>query len=261
MRARAAEELRAPDGTRLGLHRFDGPARAPRVLIVPGFWRSGLSPGMRGLAAHLSRRYRPRILDPRGHGRSGGVYTFGREEWRDLTLVLEWLQAEEGSPLAVVGFSMGGAIALVAVGRGKERLPCVVSLASVAAPVDPAVLVPRWWRMSALLQLRPSEVWRVPRFLPPQLVRDRPDTLAAAGEVSPVPLLVLHGRGDWIVPERDAAAIFRAARDPKELRFLEGRWGFHADALFRLRRAQFVSVLDPWLEGTFRSASGAEVPS
>ena len=261
MKGRTIQELRAPDGTRLALHRLGGPAGAPRVLVVPGFWRSGFSPGMRRLAAHLSERWRPLVLDLRGHGKSGGVFTFGRDEPEDLAVVLEALQREEGAPVALVGFSMGGAVAIVTVGRGRDRFPAVASVASVSAPVDPALLRPRWWSLSALRNVRLREIWRVPRFLPPQLVRDRPDLLAAAAALSQVPLLVLHARRDWLVPDSDAVAIFGAARDPRELRLLEGRLGHHADALLAYRRRDLLALLDPWLEGTFRSFSGAEVTS
>jgi alpha-beta hydrolase superfamily lysophospholipase len=213
---------------------------------------------MRRIAAHLSERYRPSTLDLRGHGRSRGVFRFGRDEWEDLGVALDHLHREDRAPLAVLGFSMGGSLAITAIGRERERFPSVVSVVSVAAPVDPAAVVPRFWRASALLQLRPSEVWRVPRFVPPYLVRDRPDPREAAPGLSPVPLLVLHGKGDWLVPDADAVALHSAAREPRELRILEGRFGFHADGLLRSRRARLLEVLDGWLEATFRTASAQE---
>jgi pimeloyl-ACP methyl ester carboxylesterase len=213
---------------------------------------------MRRLSAHLSGSYRPSVLDLRGHGRSRGVFRFGRDEWEDAGIALDHLHEEDRSPLALIGFSMGGSLAITAVGRDRERYPSVVSVVSIAAPVDPARCLPRYWRPAALLQLRPAEIWRVPLFLPPHVVSGRPDPREAAAGISPIPLLVVHGRKDWLVPEEDGISLHAAAREPRELRLLEGHPGYHADGLLRSRGARLLELLDGWLEGTFRTAMKQE---
>lgn len=243
-------QYRAADGARLAYRSFGGPEAAPRVLILPGFWRSGLSPRMRRLAEHLSDRFRPLVLDFRGHGSSRGVFRFGAREVEDLALLLDLLQGEDPGPVGLVGFSMGGNFALCAVGSDPARHAAVRSVAAISSPVDPAHLRPLFWDARLAGEIRLPEIWRVPRFLPPALVRGRPDPLGLVGNLAPVPLLLLHSAGDWLVPESDARALYDAARPPKQLRFLDSGKHCHADALFRPLRREVFGVLDTWLEAT-----------
>jgi len=242
--------FRTADGVRLTCRSFGGPEGSPRVLVLPGFWRSGLSPRMRRLAVHLSDRYRPLVLDFRGHGSSRGLYRFGAREVGDLAFLLDRLQADDPAPIGLVGFSMGGNIALCAVGEDPARHAAVTSIIAVSSPVDPARLRPLFWDARLAGEVRLPEIWRVPRFLPPALVRGRPDPLRVIGNLAPVPLLLVHSTGDWLVPESDARALYDTARPPKELRFVDSGRHCHADALFRRLLAEVLGTLDAWLDAT-----------
>jgi fermentation-respiration switch protein FrsA (DUF1100 family) len=48
------------------------------------------------------------------------------------------------------------------------------------------------------------------------------------GKISPVPLLIVHGRDDHYFDEEEAWRLYRAARDPKRL-WLAGRFGHGED--------------------------------
>ena len=57
-----------------------------------------------------------------------------------------------------------------------------------------------------------------------------PSPSAAAPEISPTPLLVVHGDADAFFPPEEAKDLFAAATDPKELWLIED--GGHAEGLF-----------------------------
>src|ERR1043166_8764925 len=75
------------DGTTIYYDLYDGPSRAA-VLVIPGFWRFRRHASMRALAAQLNALgYRAAIMDPRGHGDSGGTYGFNLHEHHDVFAV------------------------------------------------------------------------------------------------------------------------------------------------------------------------------
>ena len=65
-----------------------------------------------------------------------------------------------------------------------------------------------------------------PFFFAGALVTDRFDSLSRIGEVR-LPVLIVHGEDDWVVPTRMGHKLFEAANDPKESAFIAGAG--HAD--------------------------------
>ncbi|MCW8971229.1 MAG: alpha/beta hydrolase [Rhodospirillales bacterium] len=71
---------------------------------------------------------------------------------------------------------------------------------------------------SSLADVGAAHYWWLPvRFL----IKDRFDSLSKISAVS-VPVLIVHGSQDWIVPVRFGKKLFAAARDPKQLEIVEG---------------------------------------
>lgn len=68
-----------------------------------------------------------------------------------------------------------------------------------------------------------THYWYVPARW---LIRDRFNSLDRIGALK-VPLLVLHGEGDAVIPVKFGRTLFAAARQPKEAHFIPG--GGHAD--------------------------------
>src|SRR5258706_14027274 len=64
------------DATPIAYDLYDHTSRS-LVLVIPGFWRDRRHPSMLTLASHLHELgYRAAIVDPRGHGDSGGAHRF-----------------------------------------------------------------------------------------------------------------------------------------------------------------------------------------
>ena len=114
------------DGTPIAVWRTGRPAReAPTLLLVHGAaadhttWRTS--------GPMLAERYAVAALDRRGRGASGDApdYVIDRE-YEDVAAVAEALASESGGPIAVVGHSFGGRVALGAAGVSSsiERVVC-----------------------------------------------------------------------------------------------------------------------------------------
>ena len=141
------------------------------------------------------------LYDSRGHGDSGGEYaTFGARETDDLRRIIDAARAQAGEvglgPLGLLGYSMGGAVAL----QSQPGLPEVKALASIAAFSDFQEVIRgqatrKWHGLGTpLLPLvRWETQWRA-GFDPWDI---RPQD--AARQLS-CPLFLAHGGADALVP-------------------------------------------------------------
>jgi len=82
------------------------------------------------------------------------------------------------------------------------------------------------------------------------LVPDYDEPVAAAAKISPIPLLIIHGDHDSVVPYAHAQAIYAAAREPKEL------WTV-ADGNHLAATLQFGQIYEPRLLQKFRDWTDA----
>jgi fermentation-respiration switch protein FrsA (DUF1100 family) len=159
------------------------------------------------------------LLDYRGYGRSGGTpseegtYLDARAAWRHL----EKERGIDPSNIVVVGRSLGGGVATWLAEHhptaGLVLEATFTSIADVVATVLPLPGIRRFVRLGY-----PS-LTRMPRI--------------------DAPLLVVHGRGDDLVPFGHGLALHEAAAGPK--RFVELRGG-HNDA-FTMDRGTYVEAL------------------
>lgn len=182
--------------------------RAPAALLLHGF-SSAKERMMQsvGLALH-ARGVASLALDLPFHGeRDGDVNAAARNPltlvtaWRRAVIearaAVDWLSAQsdvDASRLAIVGYSLGGFLALIAAAE-DERLR-VVALAAAGDLPD-----------------------RTPYAA---LVRGLVDPLRAARRLAGRPLLLVNGRRDTTTRPAQAERLFAAASEPKTLEWYEG---------------------------------------
>jgi fermentation-respiration switch protein FrsA (DUF1100 family) len=193
--------LTAEDGVRLDALFL--PAKDSRVTVLLAHGNAGNLSHRLDRVIFLQARLRADVLlfDYRGYGRSEGspdeegTYRDGRAAYR-------WLVEQRGvSPdrLVLFGESIGSAVALdLAVSRPCRALVLEAPFTSV--PDMARVVLP---------------------FLPRAFVRTQYDNLAKVGRLR-VPLLVLHGDRDEVVPFSQGRRLFEAAPEPKRFFAIPG---------------------------------------
>lgn len=263
----AARLVLGDDGIARGAGPIDLPAPgagARAALLVHGF---GDTPQTLGyLAAHLSARgwaVRAPLLP--GHGRTLRAFAAsGAAEWIEAARA-EYAAACDrhgADRVALVGLSMGGALASVVAAEAGSRLPALALLAPYTAmppsvrrvaAVAPALglLLPYVSGRGARSIFDAGERARSLAYghTPPHLVGELYAVVQAARAALPrvaAPALVVHSRTDHRIPEDAAARAFAAlgAAD-KELVWLDGCG--HVITVDHGRERVFAAVA-AWLE-------------
>jgi pimeloyl-ACP methyl ester carboxylesterase len=207
------------DGVQLA-GRLIGPGGGrPAVIFAAGLF--GSMDGDTALAPLLVRAgFNVFQFDWRGHGASGGQrVTLGVKEQNDLVGAIDTLQAGGAKWIGLIGFSMGGAVAL-RVGAADRRVACVICDGGY---ISLAHTLEGFARSRLGLPLKPL-VWLVMRLIEVRLgVRlAEASPLPHVGAISPRPALFIYGSADPFVPTADQDALFAACGEPKSLWRIEG---------------------------------------
>lgn len=195
-------------------------ARPYGLVLVHGIHanRQYLLPQARFLA---EAGYHLLLIDLRGHGKSDGeVMTYGYMEAEDVKAAVTYLMDQPGvEHAAALGHSLGAA-AVVRAAAEDERIEALIiqsSFSSLTQAVDDSFEVysvfPRW------------------PFAPLIIKMAEYRTGVAVGEVSserdlsemtPRPVLIIHGADDNVFPVNHARTMYEAARGAKDIWIIEG---------------------------------------
>ena len=233
-------EFRSADG--VALHGWYFPARDARgsILVLHGNAQN-LSNHVNSVLWLVPAGFNILIVDYRGYGRSGGSPAIAGVH-RDAAAALETLFGLPGTDpdrVAVLGQSLGGSIALytVATSPRKERIRAVVIEGAFSG-------------YRRIAREKAAGIWLTWPFQYPiaWTIDDDYSAVRWAAKVAPVPLLILHGMEDAVVPPHHSRHIFEAAGEPKELwpTATPGHVMSFADAEVRDRLVQYLDrVLGP----------------
>lgn len=233
-------ELHASDG--VTLHAWYLPAQGETrgtVLFLHG--NGGNVSTQLGAVYWLpARGYAVLIPDYRGYGLSAGKVSIPGA-LRDIEAALSWLVARPevaAHGMAVLGHSLGGSLAVPAMAqsahRGRVRTAIVVSAFSSYRGIAREKLAQFWltWPLQWPLSLA---------------VLDRYSPLYTIAGLAPMPLLIVHGDADVVVPVSHGDALYEAAGEPKTYWRLQG--GTHTSVLAdEENRERLVE----WLDRAFR---------
>jgi fermentation-respiration switch protein FrsA (DUF1100 family) len=228
--------FQASDGTRLAAWHFkSNPQKKPKGMLV-FFHGNGenLSSHFITLGWLLQFGYEYMIFDYRGYGRSEGTPSPEGTVQDGMAAIRFASKQARGIPLIVFAQSLGGAVALRSLIELKKEVPVkfVVIDSSFLSYRSTArrVASHHWltWLFQPFAYLSMSDSWA-----PGERV----------SEISPTPILVIHGTEDQIIDFEQGEELFRLAGEPKEFWKVEG--GKHTDVFTRDRyRKRFLDTLN-----------------
>ncbi|NDG85553.1 MAG: hypothetical protein EBX52_11045 [Proteobacteria bacterium] len=234
-------------------HSSPGPAKA--LLLHFHGNAENLTSHQATLQFVLEQGYDFAIFDYRGFGESVFADPEHRPDPRstveDGMLFLDWGRSRAEAlniPWVVFGQSLGGAVALRSVIEVRSRFhPDLVVVDSTFAS---------YHRAGASVLARSVIFWPF-QWVAHLVLSDEWAPGSRIGEISPVPLWVLHGNRDETVDESLGREVYHLAKEPKEFWHIEG--GRHTDAFWAHEgqwRRKFILELNrrfaPRSEARFR---------
>jgi pimeloyl-ACP methyl ester carboxylesterase len=219
-RPEQALSLVTADGLRLAGARLEGPPEAfATVVLVHGLVHSSRTPKIHAFAHLLARQVHVLVPELRGHGRSEGYSSLGRDEPLDVAAAVA--AARSDLPVVTVGVSLGGAAVVLHAG----------TLGGVAGVV--AVSSPAWWGAwdtAATQRVRRYATTRAGRVVLARALHTRiadrcdgvPDARDVVAAIAPAFTLIVHDPADQYFGRQHAETLARWAREPKALWLEEG---------------------------------------
>ncbi len=201
----------------VGLHGWFLPAEGPAlgtVLQLHGN-AENISTHFISVAWMPERGFNVFALDYRGYGASEGVATLEGVQL-DIDAAMRTLLARgdvDKDRIVIYGQSLGGALAVYNVAHSpfRDHIRALVIESTFSGYVEIAreKFADHWF------------TWPF-QWMPWLTVDDRFSPLPAMPKISPIPVLILHGDQDAVVPVHHAKVLYEAALEPKEVWIVPG---------------------------------------
>jgi fermentation-respiration switch protein FrsA (DUF1100 family) len=208
-------ELAAEDGT--ALYAWFVPARGKPIATI-----LYLHGNAQNISAHFSQvawlpvaGFNVLALDYRGYGRSAGSPSL-RGAQLDIDAAMRTLLARpdvDPARIYILGQSLGGALAIHYVANTRYR-------ANVRAIIVESSFSD--YRLIAQQKLASTPLTWAFQWLPTLTVNNDYSPQAAVKALSPIPLLLIHGDNDAIVPVDHSQRLYERAAEPKEFWLVRG---------------------------------------
>ncbi|MGB9867628.1 MAG: alpha/beta hydrolase [Bacillota bacterium] len=237
------------------MHLPENDGQHPCVVVCHGF--TGDHIGANRMFVHFARKASAEGLavlrfDFVGSGDSEGEFETDTHltGWtQDLGAALDFICTLPGiksSKVGLLGLSFGAStVVCSAEAQTKARVAALWSpVVRLSDTFRNTILGPHRWEM--LLQGKTVKNFYNKGFsLAPAFLEDlaKYDVLRAAKRFRDVPVLIVHGTKDTVVPSEHATELFRELPGPKRIEFLED------DHVFTDRLAKAVSLTLEWFKG------------
>lgn len=200
------------------------PAPAPaRGTIIFCHGHSGSMDGdLHYAPAFHQHGYNVLMFDFRAHGRSEGEHvSMGFHERKDVLAAIRFLEGRGICEVGLLGFSMGGAVAIIT----APLSPAVKAVVADSAFATLDTTVTGGLRLKGIPEPIPRWVGRLAVKIADLMLACRLEDaypIRWVSQVAPRGLFIIHGEEDIYVPARDARRLYERAGEPKEFWLVPG---------------------------------------
>jgi dipeptidyl aminopeptidase/acylaminoacyl peptidase len=195
----------------------DRARKAPAIIICHGLGAN--KSDFSDLAVHLARRgYWTLAFDFRAHGESGGSRSsLGYHEQKDVKAAHTFLLSRQGidrDRIGIFGFSLGGSTAILAAGSTGKFAAVAADSAFTSLRDQAREAITGFYHLPAFPFVNLA-VLGYELYFQTGTRSIAPESVIAG--ISPVPVLIIAGEGDDMIPVENGRRLFAAAGEPKEL--------------------------------------------
>jgi len=240
------ETLVTEDGVEIAFEHFRNGFDSV-IIVCPGFFNSKANGAIRKAIDLVSGEHDVIIFDFRGHGKSGGKFTWTAKEPSDLDAVIGYAVKSGYKRIGVIGFSLGAAIAIIVAARRTE----IKSMALVSAPYSFWDINYHFWEpemfsdLKAMIDCRfEGKGVKIDHIF---MDKERPIDMIAAVKDSAI--LFIHGAKDWVIKDYHSKKLFNSATVyEKKLEIFSD--GLHAERLIEQYPGRMKDLISEWFRQT-----------
>jgi fermentation-respiration switch protein FrsA (DUF1100 family) len=194
------------------------PSVSPRGTVIFCHGHSGsMDPDLKYAPAFLDKSYNVLMFDFRAHGRSdGSLVSMGSLEQQDLLGAVDWLRERGIERVGVLGFSMGGRVAI----STAPQTDGIAAIVSDGGPVTIFETIAAGSRQRGLPTFLAWPIAWLTLWLAGRQVGcnlSDADAVHWVSHLAPRALLLIHGERDPYVSTAALNELFAVAGEPKEL--------------------------------------------
>jgi pimeloyl-ACP methyl ester carboxylesterase len=220
------------------------------IIVAHGFYTNKDTHLFKEIEKMLHRHFDVFSFDFRGHGLSGGFFSWTTHEAHDLHAVISFAEQQGYKKIGLIGFSLGAAAALIE--SSQHPNPHIKSIIAVSTPAEFWKINYRFWMPDMLNEIKAMlglhGKGKGARWGSPFLPKTKP--IDIVHQIAPTPLLFLHGREDWLIKHSHSEKLFKVAKEPKELHVMAGAG--HAERMFAKHPDEFERLCVEWFKKTIR---------
>lgn len=217
------------------------------VIICPGFFNSKKNTMIRKTIDIVSPSYDMIIFDFRGHGDSGGKFSWTSNEPLDLEAVLDYANGQGYKKIGIIGFSLGSAVSI----NVASRRPGINSMVLISAPFSFWDIDYHFWEPEMLSDLKANLEcnWGGKGANIDHIFMPKEKPIDCVSNIKETAILFIHGDKDWVIKDYHSRKLYEAAAvKNKKLEIVHN--GLHAERLIEKYPDRIKTLILDWFSQT-----------
>ena len=217
------------------------------VIICPGFYNSKKNRWMRKAVELVSPTYDVMIFDFRGHGQSGGIFTWSAKEDMDVDAIIDRAKSYGYKHIGILAFSLGAAAAVNDVARRNDDID---SMILVSCPASFKTIDCHFWELGMFTDLKDNFAcgWEGKGARASSIFMPKENPIDTITRIKHTPILFIHGDKDWLVKDHHSRELYAAAPGYKEIDIIKN--GFHSERLIEFHEETMRKLITEWFSKT-----------
>jgi uncharacterized protein len=218
------------------------------VIVCPGFFNSKKDRWMRKTVDMLSSDFDVIVFDFRGHGDSGGKYTWSAKEKADVDTVVNYATSLGYKKIGILAYSLGASAAINDTASRND----IKSMVLISCPSRFRSIDYHFWEPGMWMDLKDNmdSKWEGKGARAGNIFMAKEDPIDTIGNIKDTSMLFISGDNDWVVKPRHSIKLYEAAKAYKKIEIIKK--GFHAERLIQFNYEIMRKLILGWFSKTLK---------